>query len=208
MIFNWIQRFRHSKGYGVHSPFAFDFITNVVYEKHWYYAFTDLEYLLLSNGIDIHNYNFYHLSYRLITFFKPKTVLEMGFNNVVNTLFICHPDKELLCYSLGNDHQTEVLSTKLLAGIGRRAQFLNQLDKDIKVDSIFLDIKQDSFDVEELLLRSNGDAFWVIQGIDTRLGRRLWKSIVRDSRVSITFDSKDVGIVLLNKSYKKQNYLI
>ena len=132
----------------------------------------------------------------------------MGFNNVVNTLFICHPDKELLCYSLGNDHQTEVLSTKLLAGIGRRAQFLNQLDKDIKVDSIFLDIKQDSFDVEELLLRSNGDAFWVIQGIDTRLGRRLWKSIVRDSRVSITFDSKDVGIVLLNKSYKKQNYLI
>lgn len=208
MIFNWIQRFRHSKGYGVHSPFAFDFITNVVYEKHWYYAFTDLEYLLLSNGIDIHNYNFYHLSYRLITFFKPKTVLEMGFNNVVNTLFICHPDKELLCYSLGNDHQTEVLSTKLLAGIGRRAQFLNQLDKDIKVDSIFLDIKQDSFDVEEMLLRSNGDAFWVIQGIDTRLGRRLWKSIVRDSRVSITFDSKDVGIVLLNKSYKKQNYLI
>lgn len=208
MIFNWIQRFRHSKGYGVHSPFAFDFITNVVYEKHWYYAFTDLEYLLLSNGIDIHNYNFYHLSYRLITFFKPKTVLEMGFNNVVNTLFICHPDKELLCYTLGNDHQTEVLSTKLLAGIGRRAQFLNQLDKDIKVDSIFLDIKQDSFDVEEMLLRSNGDAFWVIQGIDTRLGRRLWKSIVRDSRVSITFDSKDVGIVLLNKSYKKQNYLI
>ena len=192
----------------MHSPFAFDFITNVVNEKHWYYAFTDLEYILLSNGIDIHNYNFYHLSYRLIMFFKPKTVLEMGFNNVVNTLFICHPDKELLCYSLGNDHQTEVLATKLLESIGRRALFLDQLDKDIKVDSIFLDVRQDSFDVEKMFLKSNRDAFWVIRGVDTRLGRRLWKSIVRDSRVSITFNNKDVGIVLLNKSYKKQNYLI
>ena len=208
MIFNWIQRFRHSRGYGVHSPFAFDFITNVVNEKHWYYAFTDLEYILLSNGIDIHNYNFYHLSYRLIMFFKPKTVLEMGFNNVVNTLFICHPDKELLCYSLGNDHQTEVLATKLLESIGRRALFLEHLDKDIKVDSIFLDVRQDSIDVEKMFLKSNRDAFWVIRGVDTRQGRRLWKSIVSDSRVSITFNNKDVGIVLLNKSYKKQNYLI
>ena len=132
----------------------------------------------------------------------------MGFNSAVNTLFICHPDKELLCYSLGNDQQIVVLASKLLSDIERRAQFLDQLDEDIKVDSIFLDIKQEPFDVEELLLKSNGDAFWVIRGIDTQLGRRLWKSIVRDSRVSITFNNKDVGIVLLNKSYKKQNYLI
>ena len=29
----WLKRFRHRKGYGVHSPFAFDFITRVVYGK-------------------------------------------------------------------------------------------------------------------------------------------------------------------------------
>ena len=29
----WLKRFRHRKGYGVHSPFAFDFITRVIYNK-------------------------------------------------------------------------------------------------------------------------------------------------------------------------------
>lgn len=29
----WIKRFRYRKGYGVHSPFAFDFITRIIYGK-------------------------------------------------------------------------------------------------------------------------------------------------------------------------------
>ena len=29
----WLKRFRHRKGYGVHSPFAFDFITRIIYNK-------------------------------------------------------------------------------------------------------------------------------------------------------------------------------
>ena len=26
----WLKRFRHRKGYGVHSPFAYDFITRII----------------------------------------------------------------------------------------------------------------------------------------------------------------------------------
>ena len=29
----WLKRFRHRKGYGVHSPFAYDFITRIIYGK-------------------------------------------------------------------------------------------------------------------------------------------------------------------------------
>lgn len=39
----WLARFRHRKGYGVHSPFAFRFITEVVYERHPYYAYKELD---------------------------------------------------------------------------------------------------------------------------------------------------------------------
>ena len=37
-----LKRFRHRRGYGVHSPFAFDFLTFVVYERGEYYAYRDL----------------------------------------------------------------------------------------------------------------------------------------------------------------------
>ena len=29
----WLKRFRHRKGYGVHSPFAYNFITRIIYGK-------------------------------------------------------------------------------------------------------------------------------------------------------------------------------
>lgn len=38
----WIARYRHSKGFGVHSPFAFRFITEVFGERYPYYDFDRL----------------------------------------------------------------------------------------------------------------------------------------------------------------------
>ena len=32
--FIWLRRFRHRCGYGVHSPFAFNLITQVIYENN------------------------------------------------------------------------------------------------------------------------------------------------------------------------------
>lgn len=34
----WLARFRHRRGYGVHSPFAYDLITQVLYTPGRYYA--------------------------------------------------------------------------------------------------------------------------------------------------------------------------
>lgn len=38
----WLARYRHSKGFGVHSPFAFRFITEVLGERCPYYDFDRL----------------------------------------------------------------------------------------------------------------------------------------------------------------------
>ena len=40
--FIWLSRFRHRCGYGVHSPFAFNLITQVIYESTPYYKYKDL----------------------------------------------------------------------------------------------------------------------------------------------------------------------
>ena len=39
----WLLRFPHRCGYGVHSPYAFEFITGVIYEKGAYYAYWELD---------------------------------------------------------------------------------------------------------------------------------------------------------------------
>lgn len=39
----WLRRFRHRKGYGVHSPFAFGFIKQVLEEHDAYYAYRQID---------------------------------------------------------------------------------------------------------------------------------------------------------------------
>ena len=39
----WLLRLRHRRGYGIHSPFAFDFVTGGVYEDGAYYAYEVIE---------------------------------------------------------------------------------------------------------------------------------------------------------------------
>ena len=40
---NALGRLRHSKGFGIHSPFAFSFVLRVLREKCAYYAYSDIE---------------------------------------------------------------------------------------------------------------------------------------------------------------------
>lgn len=39
----WFRRVRHRKGYGVHSPFAFNFVTGVLYNRDMYYAYETID---------------------------------------------------------------------------------------------------------------------------------------------------------------------
>ena len=38
----WLCRFRHRRGYGIHSPFAFGLVTKVFYERGAFYAYAPL----------------------------------------------------------------------------------------------------------------------------------------------------------------------
>lgn len=52
-LFGWYRRWRHSKGYGVHSPFAYRFITEVLHPGNYgYYSYHQLETLNRNSKIE------------------------------------------------------------------------------------------------------------------------------------------------------------
>lgn len=72
--FIWIARFRHRKGYGVHSPFAFRFITDVIYERLPFYAYRRLDQNLpLSHCF--RRRRGLHLLLRLANHLQPQTIV-------------------------------------------------------------------------------------------------------------------------------------
>ena len=82
-IWIWLRRFRYRCGYGVHSPFAFDFITNVIYEKAAYYAYTELERLGAGQTGPVqqegrHSRTVNRLLFRLVNRVQPQTIIDGG----------------------------------------------------------------------------------------------------------------------------------
>lgn len=41
-LWRWLLRWRHRQGYGIHSPFAFQLVTGVIYSSEDYYAYASL----------------------------------------------------------------------------------------------------------------------------------------------------------------------
>ncbi|MBO4978368.1 MAG: hypothetical protein J6C67_06635 [Muribaculaceae bacterium] len=41
-ILSWFRRLRHSRGFGIHSPFAYRFITHTLRQPYAYYAYSGL----------------------------------------------------------------------------------------------------------------------------------------------------------------------
>ena len=107
-----LRRYHRSKGHGIHSPFAFKFVLNVLRERLPYYAYEELEELR-SKVVDetrsflrhprIISYKDIKLLFRITNCFNPKDVLQIGTNYGVSsasmlavsgniTLHLCEPD--------------------------------------------------------------------------------------------------------------------
>lgn len=188
-FFRFFLRKKQSKGYGIHSPFAFDLITNLLYSPYGYYAYTDIARELSNKLVSPTEYN--RLSFRLVNHFKVKKILEINPENEVNRLFIKAASSNI-CYSSVDE--------KALHNV------MNSV-----YDAIFINIKPESYShlsVERLLKFSNKNTFWVLNHIEIKRGKHFWRDIVDDSRVSITFDMKEKGIAFLDLSYHKSHYLI
>lgn len=82
----WFRRFRKRCGYGVHSPFAFAFITGVVYNDEAYYAYEPLRRDLEPSIARLGEYDTHsgltekdlRLLFRVTNWAEPTTILLQG----------------------------------------------------------------------------------------------------------------------------------
>ena len=110
----WLCRWRHRRGYGVHSPYAFHFITDVVYESSAYYAYAPLHRRLTAANWYAMRYDTLcglsekdiRLLFRLVNFCQPSCFLFHGASEVlaylpseVPTRVFIYEDKAHRCLS-------------------------------------------------------------------------------------------------------------
>lgn len=197
--FIWLLRFRHRCGYGVHSPFAFNLITYVIYEKTPYYKYKDLaeaEKTLASEKGENWLYEskkIKRLLFRLVNYAQPETLVDAGTLSA-SSLY-------LKAGKVGADYLPATELSELF------------LETGIPVDFLYLhDYRRPDF-VEEVFricaARTRGKSVFVVEGIRyTPEMTALWKRMQRDERVGITFDLYDLGLIFFDKTKIKQDYIV
>lgn len=208
----WLRK-KHSRGYGIHSPFAFDLITNVIYARYGYYAFHDIRKILSENGLEgCATPAFHHLSFRLVNHFNAKNILEINSANGVNTCYLTAPASDIRCICVETESEQIAVARKLQAASERKSEIVTTipLPDQQQYDAIFINLKEkkEVLSVETLLRLSHEKTFWVIYPLKSRRSKQFWRNIVNDERISITFDRKDAGIAFLRFSYHKMHYLV
>ncbi|MDR0962365.1 MAG: hypothetical protein LBM62_07405 [Mediterranea sp.] len=197
--FVWLWRIRHQCGYGVHSPFAFDLITQVIYERTPYYKYKELKTEQRKQSAH-HNrawrrepLKVKRLLFRLVNRMQPHTLIDAG-KTAASALYL----------KAGKDNVDYTAASQLDELF---------LEAGIPVDFAWLhDYKHPHF-VEEVFClcadRAGKHSLFVIEGIGySRAMRALWKRIKQDERTGITFNLYDVGLVFFDKTKIKQHYIV
>lgn len=201
-----------AKGHGVHSPFAFHLITNVLYSPYAYNAFFDIENLLSKNNINPECVGaFQHLLFRLTYHFKPEKILEIGSAKGFSTLFLAaaHPDASITCIE---DGETDIATAKkLLKNYNASVNFkkISEIGENEKFDFIVFHTNTDyTPDKERIFALSAEQSFWVFHPTHKPQIKPLLRNIVKDKRARVVFDMKQTNIIFLNPLYHKTTYYI
>lgn len=77
------RRWRHGRGFGIHSPFAYDFITRTLRERLPYYAYSRLDALAASRRLGASGQRCLRLIFRIAVRFNPATAAIVGGRNAI-----------------------------------------------------------------------------------------------------------------------------
>lgn len=184
---HWVIRFRHRCGYGIHSPFAFGFVTGVVYECGEYYAYAELNKRYTEATHKHLRCKDYRLMFRVINFQRPKGCLICGL-------------------------ESDDLALRFLRAGSRHTHYVtlhaNETPDAESVDMAVVNGMQ-GVAAEKLMQRLRPGGLLVVVGLKNAADRRAWKKLIASvPQAQVSFDLRDFGFVFYRPELQREHYVI
>ena len=184
----WLRRFRKRCGYNIHSPFAFNFVTGVIYEAGRFYAYSALE----SQGVNVPKrarLKDDRLVFRVVNFAEPKRIVAVG------------PDAEAFRHTC--DYIRAARNCPLC--VNPRIDEL----KATPPDFLYTDCEDWKAHVDHFLPHIHDRSALLIKGIyRSKASLQAWKQLVAQPEVRVSFDLYDFGICFFEKRLNKEHFVI
>ena len=185
----WLRRSRHSRGFGVQSPWAYRFIRYVVNEHYPYYAYDDLS--RLYEGYPKQIQKLCRLYFRIANFWQAEQALDYSAASETDVIRLYGTFMKRGCNKL------EVVP------IRHAADFSSVRLMRLSVEGDYRQV------FEKAVSLANASTMIIVEQIKRdKESRTFWKSIVDDSRCITTFDLYYCGIIFFDKKRYKENYVV
>lgn len=131
-----LRRYNRSKGFGIHSPFAFSFVLRVLRERLPYYAYDDIEHrrqlakslaAAVSRHPKVISSKNAKMIFRIANYFNPRLIMQIGTSYGVSTTAVLDVDSRsrLILYPGASPH--EGIYNEIVAGHASRISFHRSL---------------------------------------------------------------------------------
>lgn len=212
-----VRKIKHRKGYGVHSPFAYAIITEVIEEKLPYYAYQRMSKVYPKGGAAI-PFKVATLLFRLSNRFRCHHILEIGCDtgySVLPTLLVDSRNEVVSVAGTDQRHQAE-RHLSFFPGTKERISFIesiSQLSEDYKADMLIVNGAPDGMApnafVDHLLQLCHERSVIFVRGIQP--GHQLesyWDEICECDQIEVTMDLYDYGLAIRLPRFFKQHYVV
>ncbi len=202
-IARWPRRYRTSRGFGVHSPFAFDFITKVLRDREaYYYAYPEIDSLCGKTHRDglINNMIFYSSDYerqearmlfRMLCRFNPAQVIEIGGGNEVSRIIIERAIPSAALHRWSRENPTAIDMSKTCFIIVNYTLEMN-----------FTTIRSYLLDA----LDHPGGVVIFFRNMHLPTLRRLWEQVAAAAPFGMTFHDDVSGVYVANPKLPREDF--
>ena len=216
----------NAKGHGVHSPFVYDLIRNVLMDQRNYYAFEAIEFCRVEvlNDKRVLSKKYCQLIFRIINYYSPKNILEIGSSLGITTSYLAAANAKATVHTLQEAYEIAAIAESNFKKMGLNNISMIKGEIDITLPA-FLET-ENSLDFvfvngghrqepilryfQQLLFKVHENA--IILFADIHLSEEMeaaWKEIQDHPQVMFTVDLFFIGLVFFRKEMKvKQHFSI
>lgn len=215
-----VRRVTKRRGFGVHSPFVFNFIIRVIEEKAQYYSYSAIEgqyfkvkkTLTSKSPIKLPTLKFSKLIFRVANRLKPTTVLECGTTYGVSTIALSFSKKNTQITTI--EPNVAIASWVNGAIVQDYTIALNQYYRaNEQPDLIYIRIQEKSSDYKAIYdaitpyIKENSAI--IVAGIRaTKENYSLFKEFSANPIIKVTIDLYDTAILVASPKLNKQQFKV
>lgn len=213
-IRSYIDRIRHNRGYGVQSPSAFFFVTEVLKEKLPYYAYSTIEEITDKKGV-FRNRHAREL-FRIANHFAPEGCIAVESPEAAAITTLAKPTARKCCITRRADDIKENVRKQLAQHNCRitvgdiTEALLKTIAETGSVGLLYIGkCEEQASLLNAALPYTNKKSIIIVEGINRdNECRTWWQEAIKNPRTIVTYDMYSYGILLFDDEKRKQHYTL